>query len=88
MARKSPLVTATATHLVLSQRVVLRLLMAMALTGVVLGVLGMREAYTRLPAEGDRVLTVAIVIATVLTAATLIVGLVVIPRRARRSAAI
>lgn len=83
VAPRTPLVQATATHLVVSQRVVLRLIAALALVGVVLGVIGLREAYASLRADGDTVLTVAIVVASVVTVATLFVGLVVIPRRVR-----
>lgn len=83
VAPRTPLVQATATHLVVSQRVVLRLITALALVGVILGVIGLREAFTRLSADGDTVLTVAIVVASVVTAAALFVGLVVIPRRVR-----
>lgn len=81
---REPLVQATPTHLVVSQRVVLRLITAMALVGITLGIVGLREAYIRLPAAEETVLTVAIVVASVLTAVTLFVGLVVIPRRVRR----
>lgn len=82
--QRVPLVVATATHLVVSQRVVLRLLTAMALLGITLGVVGLREAYTRLPSDGDTLLTVAIAVAVTVTALALFAGLVVIPRRVRR----
>lgn len=66
----------TDTHLVVSQRAVLRALVAFALVGVVLGVVGLRAAFHTLggphTAEG-RILVVAI--ATALVTLTAALGL-------------
>jgi hypothetical protein len=82
-ATRPRLVQATATHLVVSHRAIMGLLTTLATAGLVLAVVGLREAYSRLPQDGDNVLNVAIAVAVTTVTAVLFIGLVVIPRRVR-----
>lgn len=81
----TPLVRSTPTHLVVSRRAITGLLSALTTLGVVLGGIGLRDAYHRLPTDGDRVLSVAIVVAATAVAATFYIGLAHLPRRGRRT---
>lgn len=87
-APREPLLRATPSHLVIDHRVVVGFVAALAAVGLVLGVIGLREAFRLLPAAEDTVLTVAIATAAGVTAVTLFVGLVLIPRRVRRRSSI
>lgn len=82
---REPLMQSTSTHLVISHRAITAIVTALAVTGLALASFGIWEAYTRLPAEGDTVVSIALGVAAITVTIAVYVALVLIPRRARRT---
>lgn len=80
--------TSTPTHLVVSQRAVLAVLTGMALLGVVLGAVGLHDAYTRLggadTTEGT-IVTIAVAVAVVAVVSVVAVSQFLLRRATRPS---